>query len=420
MKARSWAATLLSGEALVAVAALAVVMWGGAVWTFAIPGPADRFGALKGTDFAQFYVAARFAAAGRLNALYDWSTFAADLSRAVPHSQGLLYLSVYPPQLAILLGPLARFDYLPALAIWTAVSAGLYALSIAAVVRADPILRAQRRAIVLLAIAFPAFQQALLHGQIGTLALALVALGCWAWQRGHWWLAGFALGSLVFKPQMGAIALCAFLVAPGWRLVAGLACGTLAQAAGVLALAGAAPIVGYWDATTRVLAAPQKFEPKLWQMHSLRGAFELVTGHTTLTTVLWIGSVVAVLWLVWRVHRRIDERRLQYAAAVIAGLLINPHLYVYDLVVLAVPLCLIASWFVDSRLNVGLPNVGRTSRSAFDRSVPMTAFALFWAPLVGPFAAVTHVQLTSPLLVFLLWQIVWLSAAASTPSTADR
>jgi hypothetical protein len=284
------------------------------------------------------------------------------------------------------------------------VSAGLYALSIALLIRDDAVLRLQRRAVLLLAAAFPAFQQALLHGQIATLALAAVAIGWWAWRRSRWWLAGFALGSLVFKPQMGAIALCVFLVAPGWRLAAGLMCGVLAQVVVVMAFAGAAPIAGYWDAMQRVLSAPQKFEPKLWQMHSLRGAFELVTGHSALTTFLWIFSGVAVLWLVWQVHRRIGDRRLQYAAAVIAGLLINPHLYVYDLVVLAVPLYLIASWVAERMVDV-------------DRTVLLIAFALFWAPLVGPFAAVTHVQLTSPLLVWLLWRI---SAAASAPSTVDR
>lgn len=408
MNATARPATLLPGEAAVAVAALAVVMWAGAVWTLAVPGPADRFGALKGTDFAQFYVAARFAAAGRLDALYDWPAFAADLARAVPHSQNLLYLSVYPPQLAILFAPLARVEYLQAFSLWTAISAGLYAFSIAVLIRGDAVLGSQRRAIVLLAAAFPALQQALLHGQIATLALATVAVAWWAWRRANWWLAGFALGSLVFKPQMGAIALCAFLIAPGWRLGAGLVCGALSQAVIVLGVAGSTPIAGYWGAMQRVLSAPQKFEPKLWQMHSLRGALELITGHTALTTALWIVSVLATLWIVWQVRRRIVDRRLQYAAAVIAGLLINPHLYVYDLVVLAVPLCLIASWMVDS---------------ADNRSVARTAFALFWAPLVGPFAAVTHVQLTSPLLLFLLWQIARLAplnAVASGPPTVDR
>jgi hypothetical protein len=108
---------------------------------------------------------------------------------------------------------------------------------------------------------------------------------------------------------------------------------------------------------------------------------------------LWLLGAVGVLWLARWVSGRTDDRRLQFAAVVIAGLLINPHLYVYDLVVLAAPLCAIGSWLMARGMNCA------------DRSLAMTAFAVFWAPLLGPFAAVTHVQLTAPLLVFLLWRI---------------
>jgi hypothetical protein len=408
MKTRPPAGWLLSREAAVAIAVLALALWGGAIWSYAVAGPTDRFGALKGTDFAQFYIAARFAAAGRLHALYDWPAFAADLAQAVPHSStGALYLSVYPPQLALLFAPLARFDYLSALGLWSAVSAGLYAVSIAILLRETPGLSAQRRAIVLLAVAFPAFQQGLLHGQIGTLVLVAVAAAWWAWRRDAWWLAGFALGSLAFKPPMCTIPGCAVLLFPGWRLLLGVACGVLTQFGVVVAISGLGPIEGFRDAMIRVLSAPEQFEPKLWQMHSLRGAIELLAGHNRISTLVWGLGVIGVLWLASAVCRRTSDRRLQFAAIVLAGLLIDPHLYVYDLVVLAVPLCLLASWLNEQ---AGSP-------------VALTALALFWAPLVGPFAGLTHVQLTSPLLVIVLWQISQVeapTAAASTQSTWDR
>jgi arabinofuranan 3-O-arabinosyltransferase len=392
---------LLKGEASVAVVMLAVVMWGSAAWSVAVSGPLDRFGTLKGTDFAQFYVAARFAAAGRLQFLYDWSAFAADLAKAVPHANGLLYLSVYPPQLAILFAPVARFDYLSALIVWSVISAALYVFSIAMITRYDTALSAQKGTIALLAVAFPPFQQALLHGQIGVLALVAVTVAWWAWRPGSGWLAGFALGSLAFKPQMSAIAVCAVLLRPEWRLLAGVACGVLAQVVAVVVLAGMTAIVGYWGAIERVIAAPQGFEPKLWQMHSLRGAIDLLAGQSSFSLAVWILCVAGVLWLARRAIRRADDLRLQFSAVVIAGLLVNPHLYVYDLVVLAAPLCVIASWLL----------VRGMRRS--DMPLAMTAFAVFWVPLLGPFAALTHIQLTSPLLVILLWHIA--RAGAETP-----
>jgi hypothetical protein len=398
--------SLLSGEAAVAVTALAVVMWGGALWTVSVPGPLDRFGALKGTDFAQFYVAGRFAADGRLQFLYDWPAFATDLAQAIPSSKGLLYLSVYPPQLAILFAPLAGLEYLSALTIWTIVSTALYALSIVMLVRRDGALSSQRRNVVLLAAAFPAVQQELLYGQIGTLVLLAVAIAWWAWQRGALWLAGVALGSLVFKPQMCTIAVCAVLLKPGWRLLAGVLCGGLAQVASTLVFAGTAPFIGYWAALERVLAAPQRFEPKPWQMHSLRGAIELIAGHNSVSLALWVLLAAGVLWLAHRASERASDRRLRFAAIVIAGLLINPHLYVYDLVVLAAPLCAIGSWLIARGMNRA------------DMSLATIAFAVFWAPLFGPFAAVTHLQLTSPLLVILLWQIGRVGAPEGPPIRA--
>ena len=43
---------------------LALVLWSSAVWVMATPGPLDRFGTLKGTDFSQFFVSARLVATG--------------------------------------------------------------------------------------------------------------------------------------------------------------------------------------------------------------------------------------------------------------------------------------------------------------------------------------------------------------------
>jgi hypothetical protein len=378
-------------------------MWGGALWSVSVTGPVDRFGALKGTDFAQFYVAARFAASGRLASLYDWPAFAADLASSVPHSNGLLYLSVYPPQLAVLFAPLARLDYLSALLAWTAVSAALYAASIVILTSRSRELAEHHRSILLLAVAFPALQQLLLHGQIGTLALVAVTLAAIAWQQGAMWMAGVALGSLAFKPQMGAIAACALLLRPGWRLGAGMLCGGLAQLLIVLVTGGSGLLFAYREALERVLAAPQKFEPKLWQMHSLRGAIDLVIGHGRLSLVVWLLCVGGVLWLAKRAIARTEDLRFQFAAIVLAGLLINPHLYVYDLVVLAVPLCAIAAWLIAR------------GPDPVDRPIALTAFAVFWAPLLGPFAAVTHVQITSLLLVALLWQ-----AARAAPHPSAR
>ena len=50
--------------------------------------------------------------------------------------------------------------------------------------------------------------------------------------------------------------------------------------------------------------------------------------------------------ILWRGTRSPD---LRMASLVLASVLVNPHLYVYDLVVLAVPLALAAAWAIQNR-----------------------------------------------------------------------
>jgi hypothetical protein len=232
-----------------------------------------------------------------------------------------------------------------------------------------------------------------LHGQIGTLVLLVLALAWNAWKRKSSFLVGVALGSLVFKPPMSTIGLCAAVLAPGWRLWVGLVCGTLLQILATIAIAGTGPLIAYWGAVKRIAAMPAAFEPKLWQMHSLRGAVELVAGQGRLAFVIWIVASLGVLWLARRAYARLMNPELRFSVIALAGMLLDPHLYVYDLVILLVPLALIASWYTGAR---------RTSDAS---SLATVAFGLFWAPLIGPFASLTHVQLTSPAMVYLLWRL---------------
>jgi Glycosyltransferase family 87 len=388
-----------------AALALALVLGGCAVWVLTMPGPLDRFGTLKGSDFSQFYVAARLAVTGRLDALYDWEVFARELAKAVPGPVGLLYLSVYPPQLALLLVPIARLGYFPALLLWTVVSAALYLLAGGLLVRSSPGLRRDPSSVALLLFGFPALQQVLLNGQIGTLATLTVALGWLAWRRDAYWLAGLALGSLAFKPPLLTIAAAACVLAPGWRLWAGVAAGIGAQFVAVWAAGGLDLWRGYGSAAARVLASPAQFEPKLGQMQSVRGFFELSLGPGLAATALFAAAAVLVLALGRRIVIRCPDREVVFSTLVASGLLLDPHLYAYDLVVLAVPLGLLAGWVVDAQ--------------PIDRARPVAraAWLLYWVPLVAPLSAAVRIQVATPAMVWLLWTLL---RAAAAPAIGSR
>jgi alpha-1,2-mannosyltransferase len=366
--------------------ALTVVLWAGTAWLVATPGMLDRFGQLKAPDFAQFYTAGLMVAEGRVAALYDWPSFAEAL-KTVPSIRDLLYLSVYPPQVALLFAPLAKLSYVGALLAWTLLSGVVYALVVWSMLRGAEWSEAWLKTLALLAAGNPALQQTLLNGQISVLALAVVALAWLAWQRNHRLLAGVALGSLVFKPQLLTIAIAAMLLAPSVRLAAGIAVGILAQLALAAGAFGPTVLMDYAAAAGRVLAQPEGFEPKTWQLHSLKGAVELLLGHSRLTTTLWLVGVAVTLLLARRAVSRTSDRGVIFSIITVTGVMIDPHLYAYDLVILVVPFALIAD---SARRGLGV----RSAR---------LAYALYWAPLVGMLAAATHVQLTSALAMAWLW-----------------
>ena len=146
----------------------------------------------------------------------------------------------------------------------------------------------------------------------------------------------------------------------------------------------------YLVVVQRLATAPDLFEQKLWAMHGLRSAFDLLLGQTRLATACWSLGAAGVVWLGRRAWSRHESPDVRFAVICLVGLLLNPHLYIYDLVLLAVPLACLAAWLVE-RHDPG------------DSTVQYLVCALVWLPLLGPLAAITHVQLTSPAMIALLW-----------------
>jgi len=239
-------------------------------------------------------VSARLVATGHPADLYDWATYTHVLANQVPGPEGLLYLPVYPPVLALLLAPLGLLPYLFALATWTAISAAAYLAAGTWLVAKVPGLRRDPVSAGLLLIAFPAFPQLLLYGQVSALAMLLVAAGWRGWTTGHNALAGVALGALVFKPQMLCLALSASLLAPGWALIGGAAIAIAIELLGTGLLLGPDVYWGYAETLRRMLAHPGAFEPKAEQIQSLRGFLLALGGDSATTTVLFVAGIVAL------------------------------------------------------------------------------------------------------------------------------
>jgi hypothetical protein len=182
------------------------------------------------------------------------------------------------------------------------------------------------------------------------------------------------------------------LLRPSAPLLAGLVVSAGAQAGAVALFWGPEPLSGYTQVMRRLVTMPGAFEPKLWAMHNLRAGIELLTGPGLLATALWAASAGSVAWMAWTAWRAHGSADVRFAVASLAALLLNPHLYVYDLVLLAVPLGIVAAttiadWPARSTVNARL------------------LYALPWLLLAAPLARYTHLQLTTPVLVAMLWNL---------------
>jgi arabinofuranan 3-O-arabinosyltransferase len=387
---------------------LAVASWVVFAWLHAVSGALDRFGTLRGVDFLQFYAAGQIVAEGRGHELYDWDRFDARLPHLVEGAGDVLYLPVYPPQLALFFAPVATQPYLQALAIWTLLSAALYAAAVILVLRLFPGLRRYQVEVWALAVGFPPFVQLIAHGQVTALAILPLLWAFVAFRSGQLWLAGLAFALLAFKPQLGSFALAAIVLRPSASLIAGLFFGLLMQCLAILAVLGREVLFDYWDVLCRLMARPEGFEPKTWAMHGLRAALELLLGRGPLVIALWAAGVVMTLWLArraWHAHASTEAR---FAVICFAGLVINPHIYVYDLVLMAVPLACLAAWLLDRGSPADVP-------------VARMAYALVWLPLLGPVVEFTRVQPTPLVIIAVLWMMGRSRAStAAAPSSSGR
>lgn len=363
---------------------LALCLWSLYVWNLANPGLRDRNGNLKGTDFLHLYTLGSLAVTHRGPDLYDMNAQAALAAQRVPAAAGIRYLPLYPPQVSIFFAPLAHLSYGWALLLWWGCSAALYGISCYIVWRKCPNLGAYGGTVLLLSAAFPAFFHLIAWGQTSALALTCFT-GMFLLLRGRRdFLAGVVLGCLIFKPQLGLAATIIFVSVGAWKTLLGAALSAAVQLSAGILYYGTEPLLGWVNALRNLRSVWPMLEPKLYQTHSLRTFWSMLLPWPDVAFSFYVLSAVAVISLTiaaWR-QRSAASLALRYSALLLTTVLVAPHLTVYDLVILAPAILLLADWLV-----------AQTPTSASNRmgTLLYLAYAL---PLLGPFALWTHIQLS--------------------------
>jgi hypothetical protein len=381
---------------------LALCLWSVYVWNMATPGLLDRAGNLKGTDFLHFYTLGSVALGHRGADLYNSQAQSVIAAARVPSGAGIQYLPLYPPQVSLLFAPFAELRYSRALILWLALSSLLYGLCCYAVWRACPNLHNQKLTVLILAVAFTAFWHHIAWGQSSALALACFTFAFFAFRVQREFLAGLALGCLIFKPQLAVAAAIVFLVTLRWRIIAGSLLSTVVQLSATWLYYGYGSLR---DWTHTLLNVPKQLpllEPRLYQTHSLRTFWTMLLPWSSVSLALYVISAILVFILTidsWRSHLPLS---LRFSALLIATVLVAPHLTVYDLVILAPAFLLLSDWIV-----------AQPDRAA-TRYLKFLLYLAFVLPLLGPLARWTHFQLSVLVMAGILYAI-WIAGRRSIP-----
>jgi len=374
---------------------LGLTLWSLYTWTLATPTLRDRNGNLKGTDFLHFYTLGTLAMEHRGADLYDMNAQAELAVRRVPDAAGIPYPPLYPPQVSILFVPMAHLPYGWAFALWWICNDFIYTICCYVTWRASPHLRGQGVTVGLLAAAFPAFYHLIAWGQTSAIALACFTGIFFLLRDRRDFAAGLVLGCLIFKPQLGLAAAIVFVATGAWKIVAGAILSAAAQLSAGILYYGIQPFRAWLRMMWNVRSVPPYLEPRSYQTHCLRTFWAMILPSSTATLIFYVVSAVLILVVTIEVWKRGEtlSLALRFSALLLATVLIAPHLTVYDLVILAPAIFLLADWLL-----------ARGSASS-GRGMGTILYLVYMLPLIGPSARWTHVQLSVVAMAALTWMI---------------
>jgi hypothetical protein len=332
-----------ASEARLHATLAALLMWSvAAVIAFAGSGYRSVFGPLKGSDFIQFYTLGHLDEQTAQTTLYDPDAFHRLQTQLVPESDTEHYLIVYPPHVAILFRPFAGMTYGSAALLWAAILAVLYGVCIWLAWRRFRFVLPNPQLLIAAAAAFPPFWYLVLHGQTTIVPLLAFCLGWLALEHRRPFWAGMALGLLLLKPHF-ALALAVLTVLCGeWKMMAGAAGSVILQVTATAALLGTSVLRNYAAVVASFPQLREALAPRPEQMHSISAITDRLAGEWG--PIAWAVLSALVIFRTIQVWRSNAPVAVRMGVLVLASVLVNPHVYVYDAVVLAPALI----WFAGS------------------------------------------------------------------------
>jgi hypothetical protein len=384
---------------------LAVSLWGVCAVDYATPGMFDRAGNIKFQDFLQFSVSANLIEQARARQLYDDQVLGNEIRKIVGHDTSVRLRYFYGPQVALLFIPLLRLPFLGQAVVWVALSLLIYFACVYLVWKKSVGLRGHGRLVAIGAVAYPPLFHFFVRGQISAMILLCITAAYFAFLLNRHLLAGICLGLLVIKPQFLVAIPLVLLLARAWRALAGLTFSATVQWGFVYLYFGASIMRSYANMLLHSAFRPATTELSLSaaQMHSLHSFWELLVPWRGAVWALYVLSSFAVIAIAAAVWKSCAPLAIRFSGLIFAAVLVNPHIYIYDLLVLAVPLLLLTDWVLNNTVDALKPMVSSL------------LYLISILPLFGPVSRWTHLQLSVPAFVALLVVLWRIAAVPYTP-----
>lgn len=362
---------------------LAICLWGVCAVDFSTRGVFDRAGNLKFQDFLPLYISGHLVAEHRSTDLYNAKVRNDEFLSLVGESTRVRLANVYGPQVSLLFLPFARAPFLKAGFLWAVLNVLLYFACLYAVSRHLPNLQRHRNSVAIAAFAFPPLFHFFVRGQTSVVVLVCFTVAFLALRNRRNFLAGVAMGCVLLKPQFLLALPLIFLFSQAWSILAGLLLSAGAQLGFACLYFGPLIMKDYFGLLLHPSAWIDVAELSLApiQMHSLRSFWSLLIPAESISLILYLLCSILVLAIAVIIWKSPSDLNVRYSALIFADVLINPHLFIYDLLVLAPALLLLADW-------------GFTREDTIRFPVQVLLYLAFVLPLFGPLSRWTHLQLS--------------------------
>jgi hypothetical protein len=260
----------------------------------------------------------------------------------------------------------------------------MYFVCIYLILKRCAALRPFRALVAICALAYPPLFHFFMRGQLSVVLLVCFTAAYLAFFSERDFLAGVTLGLLAFKPQFLVAIPLILLLAQAWKALAGVVISAATQLALTSLYFGRDVMQAYFARLLHSASHPGSteliFSPI--QMHSLHSFWELLIPSRPGVWALYVLTSFAVTGIAASIWKSSAPLALRFSALMFAAVLVNPHLYIYDLLALAPAFLLLTDWSLDNPLHSAKP------------ALDVLLYLAFLLPLFGALAYWTHLQLS--------------------------